>query len=117
MKVGIGSKNKTKVSAVADLLKDYPMFNGAEVFGVDVKIEQFGHPKSIDETVAGAVDRAKQAYIGNDYGFGLESGLKQFHKQKQATWKFLCVLFMMVSKSTWDFLKDVSGQRKSLMQF
>ena len=75
MKVGIGSKNKTKVSAIVELLQDYPMFAGAEVEGVDVQIEKFGHPKSLEETVSGAVDRAKQAYQGNDYGFGIESGL------------------------------------------
>ena len=75
MKIGVGSKNKTKVNAVAELLLDYPMFEGVEVVSVDVKVEEFGHPKSIDETVAGAIDRAKQAYLGNDYGFGIEGGL------------------------------------------
>jgi inosine/xanthosine triphosphatase len=75
MKVGVGSKNATKVNAVAEILKDYPMFDGAEVEGVAVNVDQFGHPKSLDETVAGAVDRAKQAYVGHDYGFGIESGL------------------------------------------
>lgn len=77
MKIGVGSKNKTKVEAVSDLLKDYPLFNEVEVFGVSVNIEEFGHPKNIEETVAGAVDRAKQAYIGNDYGFGIEGGLME----------------------------------------
>lgn len=75
MKIGVGSKNKTKVNAVAELLLDYPMFEGAEVIGVDVKVDEFGHPKSIDETVAGAIDRAKQAYEGNNFGFGIEGGL------------------------------------------
>lgn len=67
--------NKTKVTAVAELLKGYPLFDGAIVEGVNVKVEQFGHPKSLEETVAGAVDRAKQAREGKDYGFGIESGL------------------------------------------
>ena len=75
MKIGVGSKNNTKVNAVKELLLDYPMFNDAEVVGVSVKVEEFGHPKSLDETVAGAVDRAKQACIDNDYGFGIEGGL------------------------------------------
>lgn len=75
MKIGIGSKNRTKVNAVAETLKDYPMFDGAEFISVDVKVEEFGHPKNIDETVAGAIDRAKQAYEHNDYGFGIEGGL------------------------------------------
>ncbi len=51
------------------------MFDGAEVEGVAVHVEEFGHPKNIEETVAGAVDRAKQAQAGRDYGFGIESGL------------------------------------------
>lgn len=75
MKVGVGSKNKTKVQAVADILLDYPLFEDAEVIGVDVTVELYGHPKSLEETVAGAVDRAKQAYEGHDWGFGIEGGL------------------------------------------
>ncbi|MBU6232291.1 DUF84 family protein [Patescibacteria group bacterium] len=82
MKVGVGSKNKTKVDAVADLLSDYPMFEGAVVTGVAVQIDEFGHPKSIEETVAGAIDRAKQAYKGNDYGFGIEGGLMKVPQTK-----------------------------------
>lgn len=75
MNVGIGSKNKTKVQAVAEILLDYPIFECANIVEADVLIEQFGHPKNLEETVAGAVNRAKQAYKKNDYGFGIESGL------------------------------------------
>src|SRR3989344_807418 len=75
MKIGVGSKNKTKVDAVAELLKDSRMFKDAEVFGMDIKIEEFGHPKTIEAVFEGAMDRAKQAYAGNEYGFGIESGL------------------------------------------
>ncbi len=82
MKIGVGSKNKTKVNAVTHLLKDYPMFDGAEVAGIAVKVEEFGHPKSLEETVEGAVNRAKQAYVGNEYGFGIESGLMNVPQTK-----------------------------------
>lgn len=82
MKIGVGSKNRTKVDAVAEVLKDYPMFDGAEVRGMDIQIEEFGHPKNLEETVAGAVDRAKQAYIGNEYGFGIEAGLMDVPQTK-----------------------------------
>lgn len=82
MKISVGSKNKTKVNAVAEILSDYPMFSGADVVGVDVTIEQFGHPKSLEETVAGAVDRAKQAYKDHSYGFGIESGLMKVPQTK-----------------------------------
>lgn len=94
MKVGIGSKNKTKVDAVAEVLKDYPIFKGAEVLGIDVKIEEFGHPKSLEETVAGAIDRAKQAYVGNEYGFGIESGLMKVPQTKSGYMEVaVCVIY------------------------
>src|SRR3989344_1950195 len=94
MKIGVGSKNKTKINAVAELLREYPMFVGAEIAGVDVKIEQFGHPKTLDETVAGAVDRAKQAYKGNDYGFGIESGLMKVPQTKSGYMEVaVCAIF------------------------
>ncbi|MEK7183967.1 MAG: DUF84 family protein, partial [Patescibacteria group bacterium] len=75
MKIGVGSKNKTKVNAVAEILLDYPRYRDAAIAGVDVQIEQFGHPKSLEATVNGAVDRAKQAYPDHDLGIGIESGL------------------------------------------
>ena len=75
MRVGVGSKNGTKVRAVAEVLLDYPMFAGAEVVSVDVDVEQFGHPKNLEETVAGAIDRAKRSFAGHAYGFGIEGGL------------------------------------------
>jgi inosine/xanthosine triphosphatase len=94
MKVGVGSKNKTKVNAVVEILHDYPMFNGAEISGIDVQIEQFGHPKSLDETVAGAVNRAKQAYENNDYGFGIESGLMTVPQTKSGYMEVaVCVIY------------------------
>lgn len=94
MKIGVGSKNKTKINAVRELLLDYPMFSGAEVFAVDVKVEEFGHPKSLDETVAGAVDRAKQAYLNNDYGFGIEGGLMVVPQTKSGYMEVaVCAIF------------------------
>jgi inosine/xanthosine triphosphatase len=94
MKIGIGSKNKTKVGAVAETLLDYPMFKDAEVVSVNVNIEEFGHPKTLDETVAGAIDRARQAYVGHDYGFGIESGLMKVSQTKSGYMEVaVCAIF------------------------
>lgn len=74
----MGSKNKTKISAVRDAVKLYPnIFQDAEVVGVDVRVEVFGHPKSIEETVQGAIERAKQSFIECKFSFGLEGGLME----------------------------------------
>lgn len=76
MKISVGSKNATKVMAVKDAASLYPnLFTDPEIVGVDVKVELYGHPKNIAETMEGAVDRAKQAFVDCHYSFGLEGGL------------------------------------------
>lgn len=83
MKINIGSKNKTKIQAVTDAVLSYPnLFPNAEVAGVDVNIELFGHPKNLQETIDGAIARAKQAFVDCEYSFGLESGLMEVPHSK-----------------------------------
>ncbi|MDQ3099402.1 MAG: DUF84 family protein [bacterium] len=83
MKLNVGSKNITKVNAVKDCIQLYPdLFVDAEVVGVAVEVELFGHPKSLEETVNGAVERAKKAFRDCAYSFGLEGGLLEVPSSK-----------------------------------
>lgn len=75
MKVHVGSQNPVKIQAVAEAVAEYPLFKGAEVSGADVKVDLYGHPKNLEEVVRGAIGRAKDAFPGADYSFGLEGGL------------------------------------------
>lgn len=76
MKIVVGSKNKVKVGAVEEILKEYPHLADAEVRGVETDSGVSAQPKSLDETMRGAMSRAKGAFgDGADYGIGLESGL------------------------------------------
>lgn len=76
MKISVGSKNSTKLAAVIDTVKLYPnLFPNAEVVGVEVNAEIYGHPKTVKETVEGAIQRAKAAFGDCNYSFGLEGGL------------------------------------------
>lgn len=76
MKITVGSKNKTKVTSVRDAVLMYPhLFPNPEVVGIDVQVDVYGHPKSIEETVAGAIERARQAFVDCEYSVGLEGGL------------------------------------------
>lgn len=76
MKINVGSKNQTKVVAVKEAAALYPrLFSNPEVAGVDIELELYGHPKNIGETIEGAIERAKKAFINCDYSFGLEGGL------------------------------------------
>lgn len=78
MKIHVGSKNEVKINAVKDAILLYPkIFTNPEIVGVDVNVETFGHPKTIDETLQGSITRAKKAFQDSDYSIGIESGLMQ----------------------------------------
>lgn len=73
--IHVGSHNQTKIDAAKNILCASKLFEGAVVQGVDIDIEEFDHPKTIDETTAGAKRRARAAYDGADLGVGIEGGL------------------------------------------
>jgi inosine/xanthosine triphosphatase len=75
MNVNIGSKNPQKIEAAKEALQEYPEFSKAEVKGIEVNSEVSNQPKSMDETFAGAINRARNAFNNCDYSIGLESGL------------------------------------------
>jgi inosine/xanthosine triphosphatase len=78
MKINVGSKNKTKIRAVREAVLLYPnLFQKPKVMGVDVEVELYGHPKSLKETVEGAIARAKEAYADCSFSFGIEGGLME----------------------------------------
>lgn len=74
MKIFIGSKNPTKVQAVKNI---FPMDN--EVIAVDVASNVAQQPLTDQETIQGAINRAKGALYTGDgvIGIGLEGGVQQ----------------------------------------
>lgn len=75
MKINVGSLNPTKLIAVRNITVAHDLFKDATVDGIEVEVEEFGHPKSLQETIAGAQQRAEKAFVNCSYGVGLESGL------------------------------------------
>lgn len=75
MKIIIGSKNQIKVDAVKEILQDYPHLKDAIISAMEVPSGVKDQPKSLEETVQGAMNRAKGAWRDCDYSLGLESGL------------------------------------------
>lgn len=73
--VKVGSQNPAKVSAVVETLKDYTLFKNAKVIGVDVSNGISEQPMTLNETIRGAINRAKNSFFDCDYSIGLESGL------------------------------------------
>ena len=75
MKINIGSKNRAKIEALSEILKEYPDFLKAEIISKDVNSDVSDQPKSLQETVDGAMKRAKNCFVDCDLSVGLESGL------------------------------------------
>lgn len=78
MKIAVGSKNAAKMGAVGVGASAY--WEGVEVEGVDVESGVRAQPIGMEETVQGAVNRAKAAYAavpGCALALGLEGGVME----------------------------------------
>lgn len=75
MKVNVGSKNITKVQAVEEAFLDFPEFSSAKITAIAVDSGVHKQPKSMEQTVQGAMNRARNAFNDCDLSVGLESGL------------------------------------------
>jgi len=82
MKFNIGSKNKAKINALEEILKEYSDFADAEIISKDIDSGVSGQPKSLEETIDGAMKRAKNCFENCDYSVGLESGLMKVPETK-----------------------------------
>ncbi|ASJ06349.1 inosine/xanthosine triphosphatase [Thermococcus pacificus] len=75
MRIAVGSTNPTKVLAVKEVME--MIYGDVEVFGVEVESGVPDQPVGIEETIRGAINRARQALEkGNaDMGVGIEAGI------------------------------------------
>lgn len=75
MKFIVGTTNKAKIDAVSEILKDYPHLSGAEVTSQATGSGVGDQPRSLEATVQGAMNRARNCFVSCDYSVGIESGL------------------------------------------
>ncbi|QFR39190.1 DUF84 family protein [Candidatus Gracilibacteria bacterium 28_42_T64] len=75
MKVFVGSKNQNKVTAVEESIRDYELFREAKIFEKVVPSHVSEQPKSLEETIEGAKNRAYNSYESDGISFGIEDGL------------------------------------------
>ncbi|MFA6355396.1 MAG: inosine/xanthosine triphosphatase [Candidatus Paceibacterota bacterium] len=74
MKIKVGTKNKAKVDSVIEIIEEYPHLKDSEVEGISTLSGVSDQPKSLEETINGAINRAKNVFIDCDYSIGIESG-------------------------------------------
>ncbi len=75
MLITVGSQNKVKIQAVKKALSAYEHFWDAKVVGRDVLSGVSAQPTSLEETIRGATNRARNAFHDGEYSVGLEDGL------------------------------------------
>ena len=75
MKINIGSKNDSKISALREILQEYDFLKNAAIVPVSVPSGVADQPKSMEETIRGAINRARSAFKDCNLSVGLESGL------------------------------------------
>lgn len=96
MKIVVGSKNPQKVKAIQELANEYESLNGAHILSVDVASEISDQPKTIDEIILGAKNRAKNSFKieTSDCAFGIESGITQIPHTKTGYMDFCaCAIY------------------------
>lgn len=95
MKINVASNNPVKVEAVREILQNYPDLAHYEIIGINVESGVDEQPKSLEETVQGAINRARAVF--NDccvYSFGIESGLMKVPQTKTGKMDFcVCAIY------------------------
>lgn len=94
MKINIGTKNPSKIDAVKDIINEYDFLTGAEVLDFDVESGTSDQPKSMEETIRGAKNRAKNSFKDCSLSFGIESGLFAVKETKSGYMDFcVCAIY------------------------
>ncbi|MGF7117966.1 inosine/xanthosine triphosphatase [Methanobacterium oryzae] len=74
MKIIVGSKNPVKINATKNILEK--IYGKVDVTGIDVESEVPDQPFGKEQTIQGAINRAKNVYSNDfDLSVGIESGL------------------------------------------
>lgn len=94
MKINVGSNNKVKIQAVKEVIRNYDFLSKAKITGIEAPSEVSDQPKSMNETIQGAMNRASNAWSDCHYSFGLESGLMKVPHTKTGYMDFCaCAIF------------------------
>lgn len=121
--ITIGSKNIVKGHAVLEVIADFSFLDDARIETFDVPSRISDQPKSLEEIIRGAKNRAKAAVdlchfsgaaVKCHYGFGIESGI--FAISSNAGWMdtCACVIYDYENKSFsyglasgWEIREDI----------
>jgi inosine/xanthosine triphosphatase len=72
IKINVGTHNPLKVRATRNVLEK--IYTNVDVEGIEVDSGVRDQPIGLDETIEGAMNRARNAFIGVNLSVGIESG-------------------------------------------
>lgn len=75
MRFSIGSKNPSKIAALQTVLSEYPEYSESAIVSIAAHSGVADQPKSLEEILTGASNRAREAFVHGGISVGLESGL------------------------------------------
>lgn len=75
MKINIGTANAVKIEALREAVGESGTLKGARIAGMDTGSFVADQPKTLEETVRGAQNRAQKAFFDCDLSVGIEDGL------------------------------------------
>ena len=75
MVINVGTTNQAKFDAVKEIIVDHPHLKNAKVRSRRVSSDVQDQPKSLEETIKGAMNRARNVFVDCDLSIGIESGL------------------------------------------
>lgn len=94
MNINVASKNPVKVEAVKEVLVGYSDLANYKVIGIETNPGVSEQPKSLEETIQGAINRAKFVFNDCIYSFGIESGLMTVPQTKTGNMDFCaCAIY------------------------
>jgi len=97
MNIYIGSLNQVKIDAVQEVFALYEQLQNANIKGIDVSSKVPAQPKTQEETMWGARNRAYGAFVNNAYlSIGLESGIFEapgWEREKTYMDHTICVIY------------------------
>ena len=91
--IAVGSENKVKINCVREAVNEFWRDGGYEVIGVAASSGVDKQPKSSEETLRGAITRAKNAFEAQQsvkYAVGIEGGVEDV--EGEGMWAFAWIV-------------------------
>jgi len=94
MKIIVWSANPAKVAAVKEIISDYNFLKWADVVWIETDPWVSDQPKSLDEVILWAKNRAKDSFKDCNFSFGIESWLMKVPETKTGYMEvWACVIY------------------------